>query len=148
METQEKHACWKIIACLIIQKVLFETQNDQNWQYQYYCIKNLLSVMLLVLAFLGSFWLIRYKSIHKKNIMQPAESHRDFLFWTVTTMEQIFICMFMLDETYVALSDPDSMKFQQWLGPFHMVWRTTMLANGFQKIFKECWHTYCSWKIF
>ena len=39
---------------------------------------------------------------------------------------------------YVALSDPDSMKFQKLLGPFHMDWRTTMRANGFLTIFQEC----------
>ena len=50
--------------------------------------------------------------------------------------------------TYVALSDLDSIKFQQWFGPFHIDWRTTMLANGFLTIFPECWHTYYSWKIF
>ena len=39
---------------------------------------------------------------------------------------------------YVALSDPDTMKFQQWLGPFHMDWRTTMHANWLLTIFQEC----------
>ena len=48
---------------------------------------------------------------------------------------------------YVALSDPDSMKFQQGLGPFHMDWRTTMHAKGFLTIFTEYGHTYYSWKI-
>ena len=48
---------------------------------------------------------------------------------------------------YVALSDPDSMKFQQWLGPFHMDWRTTMHENWFLSIFLESWYTYYSWKI-
>ena len=45
---------------------------------------------------------------------------------------------------YVALSDPDYMKFQQWLGPFHMDWRTTMHENEFLAIFQECRHY--SWK--
>ena len=49
--------------------------------------------------------------------------------------------------TYVALSDADSMKFQQLLGPFHMDWRTTMHANGLLTIFQECLHMYYSWKI-
>ena len=48
---------------------------------------------------------------------------------------------------YVALSDPGSMKFQQWLGPFHMDWRTTMHANRLLTIFQECLHMYYSWKI-
>ena len=33
------------------------------------------------------------------------------------------------DTVYVALSDPDSMKFHKLLGPFHMHWRTTMHAK-------------------
>ena len=48
---------------------------------------------------------------------------------------------------YVALSDPDSMKFQQWLGPFHMDWRTTRHANGLLTFFQECLHIYYSLKI-
>ena len=39
------------------------------------------------------------------------------------------------------------MKFQQWLGPFHMDWRTMMPANEILRIFQECWHIYYSWKI-
>ena len=42
--------------------------------------------------------------------------------------------------TYVALFDPDSMKLQDWLGPFHMDWRTTMHAHGLLTIFQECLH--------
>ena len=49
---------------------------------------------------------------------------------------------FLKNTVYVALSDPDSMKFQQWLGPFHMDWRTTIHANGFLTIFQECRHMY------
>ena len=41
---------------------------------------------------------------------------------------------------YVALSDPDYIRFQQWLGPFLVDWRTTMHANGFLTIFQTCWH--------
>ena len=36
---------------------------------------------------------------------------------------------------YVALSDSNSMKFQQLLGPFHMDLRTTMHGNGLLTIF-------------
>ena len=49
--------------------------------------------------------------------------------------------------TYVALSYPGSMKFQQRLGPFHMDWRITMHANVVLTIFQECLYMYYSWKI-
>ena len=71
----------KNIVCPIIQKVLFKTQNDQNWPYQFFCIKNSPSVMLPVLVFLVKkdfFWLIGHQSSPKKPIMQPAESNKDF----------------------------------------------------------------------
>ena len=38
---------------------------------------------------------------------------------------------------YVALSDPDYMKFQQWFGLFLVDWRTTMHGNGFLMVFQE-----------
>ena len=41
---------------------------------------------------------------------------------------------------YVALSDRDSMKFQQWLGHFHMDCKTTMHINGLLTLFQECLH--------
>ena len=43
----------KIIACPIIQKVLFKTQNYQNWPHQFFRIKNSPTVMSPVLAFFG-----------------------------------------------------------------------------------------------
>ena len=49
-ESLKKHACWKIIAYLIIQKGLFKTQNLQNQSHYFFGIENLLSMMLLVLA--------------------------------------------------------------------------------------------------
>ena len=50
-------------------------------------------------------------------------------------------------QLYVALSDPDFMKFQQWLGPFLVHWRTTLHANEFLTIFQDCWYMCYSWKI-
>ena len=44
----------------------------------------------------------------------------------------------LLKYTNVALSDPDSTKFQQWLGTFHMDWRTTIHANGLITLLQEC----------
>ena len=41
-------------------------------------------------------------------------------------------------DLYVALSDLDSIKFQQLLGPFHVDWRTNMHSNGFLTFFQEC----------
>ena len=43
--------------------------------------------------------------------------------------------IFLFDDqiNYVALSDPDFMKSQQGLGPFHMNWRTTLHAIGLLK---------------
>ena len=69
--------------------------------------------------------------------------------WHGTELDNIDICFRGCSNiTYVALSNPDCMKLQQWILPFHMDWRTTMLANGFLTIFRECWHTHYSWKIF
>ena len=50
---------------------------------------------------------------------------------------QNIICLriVLAQNTYVALSDPDPMKFQQLLGSFHMDWRTTMHGNEFLIIF-------------
>ena len=60
----------KTIVCPIIQKVLFKNQNDQNWPHKFVCIENLLSVMLLVLAFFSQksffFLLLGHQCIPKK----------------------------------------------------------------------------------
>ena len=59
----------------------------------------------------------------------------------------IFAHLSLVPSPCVALLDLDSMKLQQWLGPFHMYWRTTMHGNGLLTIFQECLHMYYSLKI-
>ena len=71
-------------------------------------------------------WYVKYKIRHTQTCLQ----------WFGTVVEQ-----------YVALSDPDYMKFQQRLGHFLVDWRTTMNASGFLTIFQECCHICYSWKI-
>ena len=71
----------KIIACPVIQKVLFKTQNYQNWPHEFFFVLKILqSWCCQSWRFFCQkvfFLLIGYQSSPKKPIIQPAESHRD-----------------------------------------------------------------------
>ena len=68
--------------------------------------------------------------MEKEGLLKPSYGKAHYIYILKTYS-------FIIFRSYVALSDPDYMKFQQWLGPFLVDWRIIMHANGLLTIFQE-----------